>query len=89
MSGTPPTVYRALDFPVEQGLVHKIERFNPFVVCRHGTSRAPAEPAPARRGFAPASAVGEALHPRIDNVFVAAGHNMIGMSIHPARVLLG
>jgi len=27
-------------------------------------------PPPARRGFAPASAVGEALHPRIDNVFV-------------------
>jgi Fur family transcriptional regulator, zinc uptake regulator len=29
----PPTVYRALDFLVEQGLVHKLERLNAFVPC--------------------------------------------------------
>lgn len=29
----PPTVYRALDFLVEQGLVHKVERLNAFVAC--------------------------------------------------------
>jgi Fur family zinc uptake transcriptional regulator len=34
-NATPPTVYRALDFLIEQGLVHKIERINQFVVCRH------------------------------------------------------
>lgn len=34
-NATPPTVYRALDFLIEQGLVHKIERLNQFVVCRH------------------------------------------------------
>ena len=33
----PPTIYRALDFLVEQGLVHKIERLNAFVACSdHG-----------------------------------------------------
>jgi Fur family zinc uptake transcriptional regulator len=31
----PPTVYRALDFLVAHGLVHKIERLNAFVGCSH------------------------------------------------------
>lgn len=29
----PPTVYRALDFLIEQGLVHRIESLNAFVGC--------------------------------------------------------
>jgi Fur family zinc uptake transcriptional regulator len=32
-SASPPTVYRALDFLIEQGLVHKIGRVNQFVAC--------------------------------------------------------
>jgi Fur family zinc uptake transcriptional regulator len=32
-SGKPPTVYRALDFLVAQGLVHRVERLNAFVGC--------------------------------------------------------
>lgn len=31
----PPTVYRALDFLVEHGFVHKIESLNAFVGCGH------------------------------------------------------
>lgn len=31
----PPTVYRALDFLMEQGLVHRIARLNAFVGCDH------------------------------------------------------
>lgn len=31
----PPTVYRALDFLLEYGLVHRIERLNAFVGCHH------------------------------------------------------
>lgn len=31
----PPTVYRALDFLMEQGLVHKIESLNAYVGCAH------------------------------------------------------
>ncbi len=31
----PPTVYRALDFLLEQGLVHKVERLSAFVGCVH------------------------------------------------------
>ncbi|WP_407921340.1 Fur family transcriptional regulator [Aidingimonas lacisalsi] len=29
----PPTVYRALDFLIEQGLVHRIESLNAYVAC--------------------------------------------------------
>lgn len=29
----PPTVYRALDFLMEQRLIHKLERLNAFVPC--------------------------------------------------------
>ncbi len=31
----PPTVYRALDFLKEQGLIHRIESLNAFVGCPH------------------------------------------------------
>ena len=34
----PATVYRALDFLMEQGLVHKVERLNAYVGCVGGTS---------------------------------------------------
>ena len=34
----PPTVYRALDFLLEQGLIHKVERLSAFVGCVHGTA---------------------------------------------------
>ncbi len=39
----PPVAYRALDFLVENGFVHKIERLNAFVACAHpGDSHSPA-----------------------------------------------
>lgn len=39
----PPVAYRALDFLVEHGFVHKIERLNAFIACAHpGQSHAPA-----------------------------------------------
>jgi Fur family zinc uptake transcriptional regulator len=34
-SAAPPTVYRALDFLVEQGLLHRVEALNGFIVCDH------------------------------------------------------
>lgn len=34
-NAAPPTVYRALEFLLEQGLVHKIERLNAYVGCSH------------------------------------------------------
>ena len=32
-SAVPPTIYRSLDFLLENGLIHKIERLNAFVSC--------------------------------------------------------
>lgn len=40
-NASPPTVYRALDFLIEQGLAHKIGRMNLFVACRHGAHSSP------------------------------------------------
>ncbi len=31
----PPTVYRALDFLLEQGFIHRVESTNSFLVCHH------------------------------------------------------
>jgi Fur family zinc uptake transcriptional regulator len=39
-SGKPPTIYRALDFLVAQGLVHRVERLNAFVGCHGDTGHA-------------------------------------------------
>lgn len=39
----PPVAYRALDFLVTQGFVHKVERLNAFVACAHpGEAHSPA-----------------------------------------------
>src|SRR5690606_14456498 len=32
-AAAPPTVYRALDFLLEQGFIHRIERLSAFVGC--------------------------------------------------------
>lgn len=34
-NSAPPTVYRALDFLQEHGLVHRIARLNAFIGCQH------------------------------------------------------
>ncbi|KKI46345.1 zinc uptake transcriptional repressor Zur [Hafnia alvei] len=31
----PPTIYRALDFLLEQGFIHKVESTNSYVMCHH------------------------------------------------------
>jgi Fur family transcriptional regulator, zinc uptake regulator len=40
-NATPPTVYRALDFLIEQGLAHKIGRINQFMACHHDSHSLP------------------------------------------------
>ena len=37
----PPTVYRTLDFLLEQGLIHKVERLSAFVGCVAGCTAGP------------------------------------------------
>jgi Fur family zinc uptake transcriptional regulator len=35
LGSAPPTVYRALDFLIAHGMIHRIERMNAFVGCSH------------------------------------------------------
>ena len=35
LGSQPPVVYRALDFLIETGFAHKIERLNAYVACSH------------------------------------------------------
>jgi len=34
-ASAPPTIYRALDFLLENGFIHKLESINAFVACHH------------------------------------------------------
>lgn len=38
-SAAPPTVYRALDFLLGNGFIHRLESINAFVACHHPSSR--------------------------------------------------
>lgn len=31
----PPTIYRALNFLIEQGFIHKVESLNSYIICPH------------------------------------------------------
>ncbi|MGR3321385.1 MAG: transcriptional repressor [Pseudooceanicola sp.] len=43
LGSKPPIAYRALNFLVEHGFAHRVERLNAFVACGHpGESHAPA-----------------------------------------------
>ena len=37
-SAAPPTIYRALDFLLANGFIHKLESINAFVACHHPNS---------------------------------------------------
>lgn len=37
-AAAPPTVYRALDFLLANGFIHKLESINAFVACHHPNS---------------------------------------------------
>jgi len=34
-SAKPPTIYRTLDFLIENGLIHKLQSLNAFIGCHH------------------------------------------------------
>lgn len=40
-SAKPPTVYRALDFLLELGLIHKLHRLNAYIGCSHLQANVP------------------------------------------------
>ncbi|MGB0851859.1 MAG: transcriptional repressor [Pikeienuella sp.] len=69
----PPVAYRALDFLVEHGFAHKIERLNAFVACMH-----------PREGHDPAFMICRACHsvaetaadPALDKRAAALGYTV-------------
>jgi Fur family transcriptional regulator, zinc uptake regulator len=42
-AAAPPTIYRALDFLLEQRLIHKVERLNAFIPCVETGHRHPVQ----------------------------------------------
>jgi Fur family zinc uptake transcriptional regulator len=40
-SAKPPTIYRALDFLLEHGLIHKLHRLNAYIGCSHPEEKKP------------------------------------------------
>lgn len=43
-AAAPPTVYRALDFLLANGFIHKLESVNAFVACHHPSTAAHSVP---------------------------------------------
>ena len=80
-SAAPPTIYRALDFLLEQGLIHRIESLNAFVGC--------AEPAEAHAGqFLICNDCGTAaeLHDEGINRAIARGAAELGFAVERRTV---
>lgn len=46
-AAAPPTVYRTLNFLIDQGLIHKVERLSAFVGCVAGCTAGPDQEAQA------------------------------------------
>lgn len=59
--GAPPTVYRALEFLQEQGLVHRLQRLSAYVGCTEAFGEVPPCPAASPRGEHPPHAPAQFL----------------------------
>jgi Fur family zinc uptake transcriptional regulator len=69
----PPVAYRALDFLVEQGFVHRVRRLNAFMACLHpGHAHAPAFFI-CRTCNAVAEAPGDLIRSAMDDAATAIG----------------
>lgn len=75
-NSAPPTVYRALDFLLELGLVHRINSLNAFVGCSHPGDQHPS-------CFFVCNACGEAQELQADQIQAVAGQveEMLGVVV--------
>jgi Fur family zinc uptake transcriptional regulator len=77
---TPPTIYRALNFLVEIGLAHRIERLNAFVACAGAAHHThPAE-------FLICSQCGSVVELKDPNIGAAIGKAAADLAFRPARI---
>ena len=74
----PPTVYRALDFLLEHGLIHRIERLSAFVPCTHLAHEEDAN--------APCAPMSQSAPP--DHAVSACGHEHAAYGVHAAQFLI-
>ncbi|MET0067046.1 MAG: transcriptional repressor [Candidatus Thiodiazotropha sp.] len=81
----PPTVYRALDFLMEQGLIHKLESIHAYVGCTH-----PEHPHAGQFLIcAECGEVAEVEDPRVTESLQAAGQAQGFRTHRPVVELLG
>ena len=73
----PPTVYRALEFLLRLGLVHRIESRNAFVACAHPG-------APHQAQFAICERCGRAEELTLDTPEVARASALLGFEVRSA-----
>ena len=81
----PPVAYRALDFLVEHGFAHKIERLNAFIACDHPDTAPGANHRPAFLICRSCQAVAEAHVPPDDGVLGAQAADL-GFQIERAVI---
>lgn len=74
----PPTVYRALDFLLEHGLIHRIERLSAFVPCTHLSHEDEADP----------SGVSASSSAQSGHAVSACGHEHGACGVHAAQFLI-
>lgn len=79
----PQTIYRALNWLIEQGLAHKVESLNAFVACSHGCHYGPSVFAICKS----CGAVSELKDPVID-VAVDAWSGLAGFAVRRAALEL-
>ncbi len=77
----PPTVYRALDFLLENGLMHRIASLNAFIGCNHPGRAAPG---PVLLQGLPCAAI-ELEQPAISQAIVA-GAAAVGFAVESQTV---
>ena len=85
----PPTVYRALDFLLENGLVHRIASLNAFTGCNHPTHAQQGQFLICRECHAAI----ELQHPAISNAVVSAavevGFEVEGQTVEIVGICAG
>jgi len=85
----PPSVYRTLDFLLEQGLIHKVERLSAFVGCVAGCTAGPDEEAHTHAAqFLICRACGRVIELRNDDVsaVLARAAKEMGFSVSGATI---
>jgi len=87
-NAAPPTIYRALEFLSENGLIHRIERLSAFVACTHRLECGHGDACAHRAQFLicrSCNIITELDDPRID-VALATATGAVGFRLEQATI---